>query len=302
MDNAPLTEELAEQYNAEARDPLNSPTPRPSQPVYTRYDLGKMSIVNFGIVVDASIIQLKGTSDTGWRVGTAAGGLNALNSGTTSTESIVLRILGGALVGAAVESSLTKGQAFEYIIQRDDGKLISTLNRSRLSVGDCLIIRTDPSNSKTLLEIKQGDLCARLVPQAREQNAHSLQDVVPTEPGDSQREPERQPQIKQENGELLVGRWCDKQVPSMPIYNGILEIVSTEPGVIELRRRYGDGSSGTSTLTQSVEGIYAVANSTSGDRYRIVSSSGSLELLDDEGLIRVATRLSDKSREGECGF
>ena len=302
MDDAPLTEELAEQYNAEARDPLNSSTPGPSQPIYTRYDLGKMSIVNLGIVVDASIIQLRGTTDTGWRVGTAAGGLNALNSGTTSTESIVLRVLGGALVGAAVESSLTKGQAFEYLIRRDDGKLISTLNRSRLSIGDCLMIRTDPSNSRTLLEVKQNGLCARLVPQANAQGADALEEVVLDETGHSQREAEIQPQIERQNREQLVGRWCDKQVPSMPVYNGILEIVSTDSGVIELRRRYGDGSSGTSTLTQIDEETFAIVNSASGDRYRIVTSNGSLELLDDEGPIRVAARLSDISRQAECGF
>ena len=76
VDNAPLTEELAEQYNTEANEPSAGPPP----PVYTRYDLGKMSVVNLGTVIDASIVQLHGTTDTGWKVGTAAGGLNAINS------------------------------------------------------------------------------------------------------------------------------------------------------------------------------------------------------------------------------
>ena len=300
VDDAPLTEELVEQYNAEAaRDTATSNQP---QPVYTRYDLGKMSVVNLGVVVDASVIQLTGTTDTGWRIGTAAGGLNALNSGTTSTESIVLRVLGGALVGAAIESSLTAGQAFEYIIRRDDGILISTLNRSRLNAGDCLMIRTDPSNSKTLLEVKSADLCTWATQKSQSRDEYPQQDEIVSKSGMTQSQPQEELVQEPEYETQLIGRWCDKQVPSMPKYNGVLEIAISDSGEAEMHRAYGDGSIGSSKLIESPDGFYLVDGSSSGDKYRVIGSDGNLQLLDNEGLIRVATRLNNLPQPGECGF
>jgi hypothetical protein len=105
-----------------------------------------------------------------------------------------------------------------------------------------------------------------------------------------------------EGEELFLGRWCDKQVPNIPAYNGVLEIAVSESGAVELRRYYGDKSSGTSSLTQSDNGTYWVDGSSSGDSFRIVQSSGDLQLLDNEGLIRVASRISDSPQSRECGF
>ena len=88
----------------------------------------------------------------------------------------------------------------------------------------------------------------------------------------------------------------------MPIYNGILEIVELDSGAIELRRSYGDGSSGTSALTRLDEATYVLVDSASGDKFRTKSSDGHLDLLDNEGFIRLATRLSETPSKGECGF
>ncbi len=88
----------------------------------------------------------------------------------------------------------------------------------------------------------------------------------------------------------------------MPQYNGIMEIVITDDGAIELRTRYGDGSSAVSELNEQSGGIYAAIGSSSGDKYRIVSADGNLQLLDNDGLIRVATRLENTPQPGECGM
>ena len=76
--------------------------------------------------------------------------------------------------------------------------------------------------------------------------------------------------------ETTIGRWCDKQIPTMPKYNGILEIAVTDAGAVELRRRYGDGSSGVTELSELAGRIYAAVGSSSGDKYRIVSADGNL--------------------------
>jgi len=104
------------------------------------------------------------------------------------------------------------------------------------------------------------------------------------------------------HAETTIGRWCDKQIPTMPQYNGIIEIVITDEGAIELRTRYGDGSSAVSRLEERKGGIYADVESTHGDKFRIVPADGNLQLLDNDGLIRVATRLENKPQSGECGM
>ena len=41
------------------------------------------------------------------------------------------------------------------------------------------------------------------------------------------------------HAETTVGRWCDKQIPTMPKFNGIMAIVITDDGAVELRTRRG---------------------------------------------------------------
>ena len=65
--------------------------------------------------------------------------------------------------------------------------------------------------------------------------------------------------------DTTIGRWCDKMLPTMPQYNGIMEIVITDDGSIELRTRYGDGSSTATIVNEQPDGIYAAVGSSSGD-------------------------------------
>ena len=104
------------------------------------------------------------------------------------------------------------------------------------------------------------------------------------------------------HAETTVGRWCDEQIPTMPKYNGILEIVITDSGAVEMRSRYGDGSRGVTKLTEVDGGMYVPVASFSRHQYRIVPSNGDLQLLDNDGLIRVATRLENTPSPGECGI
>ena len=102
--------------------------------------------------------------------------------------------------------------------------------------------------------------------------------------------------------ETTIGRWCDKRAPTMPQFNGIMEIVVTDDGAIELRVRFADGSSAVVQLREQPGGIYAASESSSGDKYRIVPADGNLQLLDNDGLIRVATRLENTPQPGDCGM
>ena len=101
-------------------------------------------------------------------------------------------------------------------------------------------------------------------------------------------------------GETTIGRWCDQMIPNIPEYDSILSIVITDNGEVVLKPRYGDGSSGEYELRGKAGSIYERIGSSSGDKYRIVPSTGNLQLLDDDGLIRVARRLENTPQTNEC--
>jgi hypothetical protein len=48
--------------------------------------------------------------------------------------------------------------------------------------------------------------------------------------------------------------------------------------------------------------MFEIVDSPSGDRYRIVPASGDLQLIDNDGLIRVARRLENRPVPRECGL
>ena len=105
---------------------------------------------------------------------------------------------------------------------------------------------------------------------------------------------------KKAAGETTIGRWCDRMLPNMPKYNRTMAIVITDGGKVVLKWSAGDGSSSTNDLREASGGIYEKIGSSTGDKYRIVSSTGNLQLLDNDGLIRVAARLENTPRSNEC--
>lgn len=101
--------------------------------------------------------------------------------------------------------------------------------------------------------------------------------------------------------EIILGRWCDEMIPNMPELNTILTIVYKTEGKVTLNAEYGDGSSGVYDLRETNRrGEFEKIGSSHGDKYRIVSSTGALQLLDNEGLIRTAKRLENTPKGGEC--
>ena len=103
-------------------------------------------------------------------------------------------------------------------------------------------------------------------------------------------------------GETMIGRWCDRMIPNMPEKNYVMTIVITNEGKVELRSNFRDGSSGKWELREEAGGIYKKVGSRWGDTYRIVPSTGNLQLLDNDGLIRIATRLGNTPKSKECSY
>jgi hypothetical protein len=103
------------------------------------------------------------------------------------------------------------------------------------------------------------------------------------------------------HAETSIGRWCDEAIPTLPQYNSILEIVISDGGAIELRIRNGDGTRTVTALSELGGGIYEVTGSSTGAKYR-VEPDGSLALLNYEGFARLAIRLGDTPKSGDCGI
>lgn len=106
----------------------------------------------------------------------------------------------------------------------------------------------------------------------------------------------------EEPGETTIGRWCDRMVPNAPEYNRIMEIVITKTGEAVLRYSSKEGSTYIDALREADGGFYEKVESRTGDKYRINPSSGDLQLVDNDGFIRRATRLENTPQQRECDY
>ena len=99
--------------------------------------------------------------------------------------------------------------------------------------------------------------------------------------------------------ETTIGRWCDRWAPNQKSHR-IMTITLSDDGTIMLTSKFGDGSSLVDKLRERPNGILEKIGSPYGDKVRIVPSDGNLQLFDRDGLIRVAARLENTARQGEC--
>lgn len=99
--------------------------------------------------------------------------------------------------------------------------------------------------------------------------------------------------------ELTIGRWCDVLVRSMDLTQ-IIEFSLMSDGSIVSRSFFSDGSSREAHLEELGNETYAEIDASFGEKFRIVPSSGDLQLIDDDGLISTARRLENTPRDGEC--
>lgn len=95
------------------------------------YAVGSVGTVNrtvAAIVISARPVAISGTSDTGGTTGALAGGVAGSSLGSNSRDNAI-GALGGALVGAiagaAIERQRTEQTGTEYVVQTDNGALLT---------------------------------------------------------------------------------------------------------------------------------------------------------------------------------
>ena len=76
----------------------------------------------------------------------------------------------------------------------------------------------------------------------------------------------------------------------MPKHNQTMAIVITDGAKVMLKSSFGDRSSSTNELREASGDIYEKIGIRHGDKYRIVSSTGKMQLLNNAGLVRERRR------------
>lgn len=99
--------------------------------------------------------------------------------------------------------------------------------------------------------------------------------------------------------DLVIGRWCDQPVPNFRGADNTITIVIRGTDALALRL-FRDGSSQEQALVEHSGGVFAVVDNPRGDRFRIVPNNGELQLIDNDGLIRIARRLENQPQQGDC--
>ncbi len=99
-----------------------------SQSRYGHQDVGKASVVEFGVIIASRPVDISGkNTGTGAVVGGTAGGfaMSGVGSGTGNAAAIVGGIIVGAAAGAIAEQALSDRTGLEYTITLNNGKTIT---------------------------------------------------------------------------------------------------------------------------------------------------------------------------------
>ena len=113
------------------------------------YSVGAVGQVNRavgGVIVNARPVAIQGTrSGLGAGAGALAGGTAGSTVGGSSEANIIAAVGGaviGGLAGAAVEESATRQTGMEYIVETDNGALVTVVQGGEepLSVGQQVLV------------------------------------------------------------------------------------------------------------------------------------------------------------------
>lgn len=129
------------------------------------YSVGSVGQVNRTVpatVISAREIDISGTTSLGGSAGGAAGAVVGSGAGGGNGRSSVLGAIGGAVVGslagAAVEANSTKQKGMEYVIETENGNLMTLVqgNDPVFGVGQkVLVLYGSPSRLIADLRVKR---------------------------------------------------------------------------------------------------------------------------------------------------
>ncbi|HEV2674912.1 MAG TPA: hypothetical protein VGV37_10255 [Aliidongia sp.] len=111
---------------------------------YSTASMQQATKVDRAVVQSVRLVDVDGTAGAGALVGGAAGGIGgaSFGSGGGSAAAALGGVLVGAAIGALVEKSATETQAFEYIVMKQSGDLMSVTQKDAqpLAVGQKVML------------------------------------------------------------------------------------------------------------------------------------------------------------------
>ncbi len=114
---------------------LGACAPQPGPRDVGRYEVGQVSRIGYGTVVDVVPVRIEGSrTGLGALGGAAAGAATGVGIAGGRGESIAGGIIGaliGGFAGAAIERGVTQGNGYEYIIETEQGGTISVITGAR---------------------------------------------------------------------------------------------------------------------------------------------------------------------------
>ena len=94
-----------------------------------------------------------------------------------------------------------------------------------------------------------------------------------------------------------LGRWCDEWFPG---FRAEITIQSFDDGRLQALLTFSDGGTEVQNLVESANLVFFVEDSEYSDRYRILPTTGELEVIDVEGIISIARPMSSNPRADDC--
>ena len=99
--------------------------------------------------------------------------------------------------------------------------------------------------------------------------------------------------------DTTLGRWCDRWGSAYKSHR-IVTLTLRDDGSLVLVSKFVTGNWLRQEIRELPNGIFEKIGNPYKEKVRIIPSDGHLQLLDENGLIRVATRLENTPRPGEC--
>jgi outer membrane lipoprotein SlyB len=103
------------------------------------YSVGSVGQVNRTVsatIISAREVDVAGTTGVGDGAGTAAGAVVGSAAGGNNTRGNIVGAIGGAVVGgiagAAIESNATKQKGMEYVVETENGNLMTIVQGTEL--------------------------------------------------------------------------------------------------------------------------------------------------------------------------
>lgn len=120
---------------------------------YQSYQLGSQGVIEKGRILEMTPVQIAGDSAVGTLAGAGIGGAAGSMIGGNTAVNIIGGIAGavvGGMVGGAAEKAITKDQAYEFVVEKSNGKLVSVVQTNELNLrpGDYVLLNRIDGTTK----------------------------------------------------------------------------------------------------------------------------------------------------------